>query len=238
MLKVLSWNIQAGRDINKKNSLKKQIEFLKSFDADVIFLQEVDIYTKRSNNINILKTIAEELGMYSVYGTDMALQGGWFGNAILSKEPIEFSMNFSIKGYLETRGILYSKIGEYHFFNTHYSRFPEYREIMSAEFIKILDNLNIKRKDKIVFGGDFNTSLYCKIENGHRSYFVIDFCPLNELDYLFANNFDEAISMEMTYPANRPKGTLDRFFIRKCEGNKYVHDTLLSDHKLIELQLE
>ena len=146
-------------------------------------------------------------------------------------------MNFSFKGSSENRGILYAKIGDYHFFNTHYSRFLEYREIMSTEFIKIIDNLNIKKNEKIVFGGDFNSSLYCKVEDGFKSYCVADILPLNELDYLFAHHFNEAISPCKTYPSNRPKGILDRFFVRNCKASKYVHDTLLSDHKLIEFQV-
>ena len=175
--------------------------------------------------------------MYAAYGTDISFQSGWFGNAILSKKPIKFTMNFSFKGSSETRGILYSQIGDYHFFNTHYSRFLEYREIMSTEFIRIIDNLKIKENEKVIFGGDFNTSLFCKIENGCKSYFVLDFIPLNEIDYLLANNFEEAYSPQMTYPSNQPKGILDRFFVRNCKARKYVHDTLLSDHKMIELQL-
>lgn len=56
-LTVLSWNIERGYKLNEL------IDALKKADADIILLQELDINCARTNNVNVPKTIADELSM-------------------------------------------------------------------------------------------------------------------------------------------------------------------------------
>lgn len=89
-LKVLQWNIERGY------KLDDILVILKSHNADIICLQELDISCERSNNRNCVLEIAKYLSMKIAFVVEFeeiksncrtkALQGGGFhGNAILSK---------------------------------------------------------------------------------------------------------------------------------------------------------
>jgi len=88
-VRVLVWNIERGY------KLPAIIEELKRVNADVLILQEVDIYTGRylSSNqekVDIDKEIAETLGMNSVAAVEMSLlAGGIQCNSIMSKYNVK-----------------------------------------------------------------------------------------------------------------------------------------------------
>jgi endonuclease/exonuclease/phosphatase family metal-dependent hydrolase len=89
-LKVLQWNIERGYKLD--DILIK----LKSHNADIICLQELDISCERSNERNCVLEIAKYLNMKisfvvefeelrSKFRTKLLQGGGFHGNAILSK---------------------------------------------------------------------------------------------------------------------------------------------------------
>lgn len=66
------------------------IQVLKRQNADVVFLQEFDVYTARSGKgLNEAEAIAKVLDMYWSFGKAIDLQGGAYGVAILSKFPLQ-----------------------------------------------------------------------------------------------------------------------------------------------------
>lgn len=92
-IKVISWNIERGY------CLEGIIGLLKEIDADIISLQEVDVFTGRPDvgphkepsvdtkkQINCLEEIGIALGLNTVGAVEMnLLNGGYQCNAILSK---------------------------------------------------------------------------------------------------------------------------------------------------------
>ena len=97
-LRIVSLNMEMGKQINKIISL------LKSLNADIILLQEVDISTPRCNYVDIVGEIATELNMNSMFTCEVIFNSekgllheatGYEGNAILSKYD-----------FIDTKGII------------------------------------------------------------------------------------------------------------------------------------
>ena len=93
--RILQWNIERGYKLNNVLSI------LKNLDADILCLQELDIYCKRSGNCDIAKIIAKELKLKCVFVAEFqeiesdvrnssTQGGGVHGNAIFSKYNFNF----------------------------------------------------------------------------------------------------------------------------------------------------
>lgn len=75
---------------------------LKELNADVIALQEVDVYTKRSGKINQAQLLAEKLHMQVVFGKAINYDGGEYGLAILSKYPLSNATVYPLPSNADT----------------------------------------------------------------------------------------------------------------------------------------
>ena len=83
-IKVAAWNIAAGRIDNLQNIANA----IKTLDADIIALSEVDKNTQRSGKVDQLAELKKLTGMYGVFGKAIDFEGGEYGIAILSRYPI------------------------------------------------------------------------------------------------------------------------------------------------------
>ena len=87
-IRVATYNIKHGRGMDGVLDLERTLATLKSLNADVIALQEVDDQARRSGGVDQASWLAERLGMHAAYGAFMDFQGGRYGLAILSRRPI------------------------------------------------------------------------------------------------------------------------------------------------------
>lgn len=71
MIKIISWNVRHGLGQDGIVDIKRIGETLKSLNADIIALQEIDVNAKRSNGVNQPKVLAEILG-YDYHFTSFA----------------------------------------------------------------------------------------------------------------------------------------------------------------------
>ncbi|WP_343701609.1 endonuclease/exonuclease/phosphatase family protein [Chitinophaga sp.] len=96
VIKVLSYNIHHG--VNNKGELDIQgiANVILATNPDLVALQEVDSATARVKKANQLQQLAEATGMYIYFGKAMALQGGGYGNGILSRYPIQESYSVEL----------------------------------------------------------------------------------------------------------------------------------------------
>lgn len=84
---VATYNVKI---LNNGNDLDKAIEDLKPLDLDIICLQEVDKNSLRSKDMDMVKEIADGLGMdYYYFYKSMWLLDGHYGLGIISKYPIQ-----------------------------------------------------------------------------------------------------------------------------------------------------
>ena len=94
-LRVMSYNIHIGVGLDKKSDLARIANVIKAADVDVVALQEVDVRTRRSGtDVDQLAELAKLTGMHGRFGKGRDFDGGEYGQAILSRQPIkEFTVH-------------------------------------------------------------------------------------------------------------------------------------------------
>lgn len=88
-LSVVTYNIRGCRTDSGTADPELVIAALRTLDADIIALQEVDSSLPRSQFVNQVETIAAGLKMNYAYGPSIDFVIGTYGNAVLSKFPIQ-----------------------------------------------------------------------------------------------------------------------------------------------------
>jgi endonuclease/exonuclease/phosphatase family metal-dependent hydrolase len=87
-LRVMTYNIFAGNDLARESNLTRIAALIDSLGVDIVFLQEVDRRTARSGGTDQAATIAGLTGMHAAFGRAMEFDGGEYGIAILSRQPM------------------------------------------------------------------------------------------------------------------------------------------------------
>jgi len=111
-IKVLSWNIQHGLTENGVD-INKFIEKAIEWDVDIIFIQEMDRWVKRSGWVDQFQAFRTALGLEwdSVWGTRLSMgQRGVYGIATFSKFPIYESTNHVLADRHREKTILQESI--------------------------------------------------------------------------------------------------------------------------------
>jgi endonuclease/exonuclease/phosphatase family metal-dependent hydrolase len=108
---VMTFNIHHGEGTDKAIDLNRIAAVIQRASADVVALQEVDRGTKRSGGVDQLAMLSELTGMNGIFGKAKNHSGGEFGNAILSRYPIETVLNAQLPTDLirEPRSVLMGK---------------------------------------------------------------------------------------------------------------------------------
>ncbi|MBB6217929.1 endonuclease/exonuclease/phosphatase family metal-dependent hydrolase [Anaerosolibacter carboniphilus] len=156
-LNIMSFNIHHGKNKLGFYTLDHIGKLIIDHQIDIVGLQEVDKYVVRSKFEDQVKKIASETSMYYAFAPNMRLMGAEYGNAILSKYPIESYQNVKLPGFREKRGLLVSKIhvGDQtiNFLVTHLGLTKEEK----------LNQFNVLRQyveyfgEKTILVGDFNS---------------------------------------------------------------------------------
>ena len=125
MLRVVTYNVHKCRGMDRRVRPGRIVDVLAEVKADVVALQEVLSVEGRARERDQARFLASELGMDYHIGENRRLQGGAYGNVILSRLPIENVQNYDItwRGR-ERRGCLRAdvRVGEsslLHVFNVH-----------------------------------------------------------------------------------------------------------------------
>ncbi len=155
-LRVGSYNIHILTEASNNPATIANV--IRNSEAVVVGLQEVDNNTGRNGStLHQAKAIAEELGWNWKYSKAISLGSGEYGNAIISKYPIESYKTVNLTSGAEQRVMGHAVINvggkKINFLNTHLeqsdpTRATQINEI--AAYGKSLDNF--------ILTGDFNTS--------------------------------------------------------------------------------
>lgn len=168
ILKVATYNIEAWQECLDNTDLIGQD--IAESGADIVGLQEVDMFARRSGEKNMAAEIAATAGYpYYRFIRAIDLQGGQYGTAILSKHPIQKLELIPLDSTNEKRSVgrfVIDVLGEkINYFNTHLSYVED--ELLSHidQVAKILENY-----PSYVITADFNTCNFKLLEafHGHR----------------------------------------------------------------------
>jgi endonuclease/exonuclease/phosphatase family metal-dependent hydrolase len=158
VITVTTFNIQYGKGQDNRVDVNRTIDTLRGIDADIISLQEVERNSFRSYFRDQVTMIAEELDMNAVFSPSLTYPGLYYGNAILSRYPIEETKTLSFSNRVEDRSAMLSRLrvkeGQaIYVMNTHLGLNREER----LEAIDIIyENLK-KLEDPIILTGDLNS---------------------------------------------------------------------------------
>jgi endonuclease/exonuclease/phosphatase family metal-dependent hydrolase len=106
--RVLSYNIHHAEGVDKVLDLERIARVISSAQPDLVALQEVDRRATRSTSVDQPAELGRLTGLRHVFGPNIPLQGGDYGNAVLSRWPIIRSVNHQLPNVDagEQRGVL------------------------------------------------------------------------------------------------------------------------------------
>jgi len=229
-LRVMCYNIHhcdPPYNIGEDIEIDTTIGVIAKQKPDIVALQEVDVYTRRSgSNIHQAKVIAERLGMYYFFAPAIDYQGGKYGIAILSKFPLSENKLTELPRHDtsgEKRVLATSKIDlpdgiAIRFGCTHLDTKPENRQ---AQIDKV-NELALLETLPYIIAGDFNA--------------VEGSVVINRLDRFFTRT---CTNCPKTSPARNPQNTIDHIAYRDTQNkfsvtnHKAVNETYASDHRPI-----
>lgn len=232
-IRVVSYNIHHGEGTDRRLDLKRIAQVLSDAEPDIIALQEVDQNTTRTDNVDQAAELAKLLKMNHVFGGNIDLQGGHYGNAILTRFASISASNHPLpllaKG--EQRGVLEADITvpglkqPLKFLDTHFDhRQDEKERIASSKMIAQL--IQDWGNCPALLAGDLNA--------------VPDSKPLALLEKDWKRSNEEILP---TIPSDKPTRQIDYILLRPKQGWKVVECRVLdepvaSDHRGILAVLE
>jgi endonuclease/exonuclease/phosphatase family metal-dependent hydrolase len=109
---VLSYNIHHGEGVDGKLDLPRIGKVIISANPDIVALQEVDQNVSRSGGADQAAELARLTGLTSIFGANIELQDGHYGNALLSRFAVIGHTNHPLPNVNagEQRGLLDAKL--------------------------------------------------------------------------------------------------------------------------------
>lgn len=88
-MRLLTWNIHGGVGLDGRRSLARLAEVIRESRADVACLQEVHQRLPQSGFEDQPRRLAGQVGMRAVFWPSFRMGVGGFGNAVLTRVPVE-----------------------------------------------------------------------------------------------------------------------------------------------------
>ncbi len=232
-LRVLSYNIHHAEGVDRKLDVDRIAQVILTANADIVALQEVDQKVTRSEDVDQPAELARLTKMNVVFGANIPLQGGHYGNAVLTRFPIIEHKNHLLPNVDngEQRGVLVAKLEiskarqPLVIFATHLDHRRDNRErVASAEAI---NKLAAKYDNKaMLLAGDLND--------------VPDSKTLSDLGREWKRTSERPIP---TIPVTMPTRQIDYVLYRpalrwKVVETRVLDEAVASDHRPILAVLE
>jgi endonuclease/exonuclease/phosphatase family metal-dependent hydrolase len=232
-LRVLSYNIHHAEGADGKLDVERIANVIRSVEPDLVALQEVDEKVNRTNSIDQPAELARLTKMHVAFGANLELQGGRYGNALLSRYPILRHQRHLLpnadRG--EQRGVIEAEFEaapsgqRLRFFATHLDHRNDNRERLASA--KELNRLAATHSDvPTLLAGDLNDTPESEV--------------LKELSTDWTQANSEALA---TVPVDKPTKQIDFILFRTKDRWKVIEVKVLdesvgSDHRAILAVLE
>lgn len=236
-LRVMTYNIHAGKDAEQVQNLQRVAQVILAADADIVLLQEVDRGTERSGGEDQIATLARLTSMNSAFAKSLDYQGGEYGIALLSRFPLDSVrvVRLEVSPPQERSGRSYeprvglhaiarTPHGPLHVLNTHLdpAAQPAYRH---QEIIGLLAHVarSVPPAAVLIFGGDLNARPETR--------------EIAALDLLFSDAWaDCGTGPGYSFPADRPDRRIDYLLLRHAScTSAHVLETTASDHRPVSV---
>lgn len=194
----MTYNIHAAKGIDRKIDLARIGDVIRSYDPDLVALQEVDVGRTRSGEIDQAHELAQMLGMEAVFAPCIDDERGRYGIATLTRLPVleTRQLCLPLKGHRRSqpRCALVTRHswdgGEIEMINTHLSiLFRERPGQVAAIAAEMLG-------EALVIAGDFNCT------------------PFSPAYRLLRRGLRSATRFARTWPSPAPIVPIDHIFYR------------------------
>lgn len=232
-LRVMTYNIHITQGMDKKFDPARIADVIRKADVDVVALQEVDNGARRSGKVDQLAELAKLTGMHGRFGKARDFDGGEYGQAILSRRPIEQLEIHKLPGEnaQEERIALLTTIRQpgplpdLLFVGTHLHHLEESRRVaQAAELTRALKE-PVARGAAVILVGDMNAK------------------PDGEAMNLLRETWDDTgDAAKLTFPADKPDRNIDYVLLPKGHKWEIVSSTVIeepvaSDHRPVVVEL-
>ncbi len=231
-LRVLSYNIHHAEGTDGKLDVPRIAKIIRSVNPDIVALQEVDAVVERSQKVDQAKELGALTEMKHVFFGNIDLQGGRYGNAILTRGTFGKTTNHKLpnidKG--EQRGMLDCTIEvsgqSVRVLATHFDHRRDDRERL--ESIEVANQLakNGEGTPTLLIGdlnADFDSAVLKKARD------VWSLTNQQRMNTIPVNNPQRQIDFILAYPAER---------WRTVEVKVLENENVASDHLPILAELE
>jgi len=228
-LRLLTYNIHHGEGVDGKLNLERIAAVIRSVEPDIVALQEVDRLATRSKSVDQPAELARLTRMHVAFGDNIPLQGGQYGNAVLSRFPIRSSQNHKLPNIAagEQRGLLDLEIdwpmnvlpeSRLRLLATHLDHRPNERERV-ASVATINDLIRLRPLQPAILMGDLNATP--------------DSTPLKDLSANWNRANDQPAP---TIPVEMPRHQIDYVLSRpakrwKVVSTRVLDEAVASDHR-------
>ncbi len=232
-LRVLSYNIHHAEGVDGKLDVERIAAVIQSVEPDLVAIQEIDQRVRRSQSVDQPAELARLTQMHVAFGGNIELQGGHYGNAILSRFPIQAHSNIRLPNVDngEQRGAISAQIAipqlsePLLFFATHFDHRRNSQErVASAQALNQLVAEQPQRP--ALLAGDLND--------------VHDSSTLQELAKHWTHSTPQPLP---TIPVTTPSRQIDFVLFRpqpqwKVIEVRVLDEAVASDHRPILAVLE
>ena len=232
-LTVMTYNVHHGEGMDKRLDLPRIADVIRKSDAELVALQELDDGTQRTEGKNEPGELAKLLRMNFVFGKAMDYQGGDYGDAVLTRLPIEswrvHHLPYQQGGQREPRCAVAVTIRLKNgqrivFVSTHFDHTHEPSD-RQAQATALRAALTLERLP-VVLAGDFN----CEPDSP----------PMRELAKDFAIT---TVGNPPTCPAGSPRESIDHVLVKPAQRwrvieTHVVDEEVASDHRPVVVKVE
>ena len=159
VVKFMSYNIQGHAAMRRGDHLPKLAEVIAAVKPDVVGLQEVHWRT-RVGPTHQGEALASLTGMNLMFGRSTIMDGGEYGNAVLTRGEIKSSYVHPLPGSGEPRSMLQTDIcldgHDFTFFVTHLAAWGRLLKVARMRQIAELGDIIARGSLPHVLVGDFN----------------------------------------------------------------------------------
>lgn len=203
--RVVTYNVHGCVGIDGVRSIERTADVLRACDADVIGLQEIDVGRARSGGLDQAEAIAVRLGMNHVFGAALDDGRGQYGNAVLSRHPLEHVRTHKLptwRAVSEPRCLIHARVRsaelELDVLVTHFGLGPVER---LGQARRVVEEVAATRSKRIALLGDLNCG------RGSVAYRRISSVLTD------AHRMVDPARVRATYPSHRPVLRIDHVFV-------------------------